>query len=512
MTPALPDKLRSAARTLAGTPLADLFARDPSRVERLTIEAEGFRADLSKERLTPEALAGLCEHARDAGLPAWIAALFAGEKVNVSEKRPALHPRMRDDANARRASRAGAWRRWPKRCVAASGVARPARRSATSCTSGSADRTSVRGSSSTRSASPATTAPWRVVRRQRRPGRARPRARAARPGDDAVRDRLQELHRRRRRSPTRTRRAHGSPPDCRAAPTPARTSSRRPRIRRGARVRRPDASTLPFPEGVGGRFSLWSSVGVTIAAASATTCMRRCSPARTRWTALSHGARRAQPAGRARAGRPVERERHRLPAARRRPVCAGARAAADLPPAAIAREQRQARHARRLAGRGPHRPALWGGVGTDGQHAFFQWLHQGTDVVPVEFIVPAAPVRGDRDRHALLVANALAQAQALAFGRATPDAARASPGDRPSTTLVTPALDARTLGALLALYEHRTFVEGILWGINPFDQFGVELGKILAGRSPRRSTARRPRRRGCVDACARPATSRSKRR
>jgi len=125
-------------------------------------------------------------------------------------------------------------------------------------------------------------------------------------------------------------------------------------------------------------------------------------------------------------------------------------------------------------------PALWGGIGTDGQHAFFQWLHQGTDVVPVEFIVPEAPVRGDRDRHALLVANALAQAQALAFGRATPDAARASPGDRPSTTLVTPALDARTLGALCALYEHRTFVEGILWGINPFDQFGVELGKTIA--------------------------------
>jgi glucose-6-phosphate isomerase len=264
-----------------------------------------------------------------------------------------------------------------------------------------------------------------------------------------------------------------------------------------------EASILPFPEGVGGRFSLWSSVGVTIAAVlgndvhaalhAGAHAMDRTSPRRPR----------AQPAGRARAGRPVERERHRLPAARRRPVCAGARAAADLPPAAIAREQRQARHARRLAGRGPHRPALWGGVGTDGQHAFFQWLHQGTDVVPVEFIVPSAPVRGDRDRHALLVANALAQAQALAFGRATPDAARASPGDRPSTTLVTPALDARTLGALLALYEHRTFAEGILWGINPFDQFGVELGKILAGPiAEALNGKRRPRRCRRVDPCA----------
>ena len=106
MTPALPDKLRSTARALAAASIADLFARDPARVERLTVEAEGFRADLSKERLSPEALAGLCEHARDAGLPAWIGALLAGEKVNVSEKRPALHPKMRDGSDAEaRASR-----------------------------------------------------------------------------------------------------------------------------------------------------------------------------------------------------------------------------------------------------------------------------------------------------------------------------------------------------------------------------------------------------------------------
>jgi glucose-6-phosphate isomerase len=144
-------------------------------------------------------------------------------------------------------------------------------------------------------------------------------------------------------------------------------------------------------------------------------------------------------------------------------------------------------------------PALWGGVGTDSQHAFFQWLHQGTHEAPVEFIVPVRAQHPLRDQQTLLVANALAQAQALLVGRgegslrrelgaqglsgAKLDAAvnaRRCPGNRASTTLLLPTLDARTLGALLAFYEHRTFVEGVLYGINSFDQWGVELGKSLA--------------------------------
>ena len=85
MNPPLPDALRAAARTLASTPIAALFERDPRRVDRLTWTWDGFRVDLSKERITPEAMAGLCAHAEEAGLARWIAALFAGEKVNVSE-------------------------------------------------------------------------------------------------------------------------------------------------------------------------------------------------------------------------------------------------------------------------------------------------------------------------------------------------------------------------------------------------------------------------------------------
>jgi glucose-6-phosphate isomerase len=149
---------------------------------------------------------------------------------------------------------------------------------------------------------------------------------------------------------------------------------------------------------------------------------------------------------------------------------------------------------------GPTASALWGDTGTDSQHAFFQWLHQGTHEVPVEFIVPVRAAHPLGSQQALLVANALAQAQALLVGRDDASiraqlsssglssdaldaavAARRCPGNRASTTILMPSLDPRTLGALLALYEHRTFVEGILFGINSFDQWGVELGKSLAG-------------------------------
>lgn len=129
----------------------------------------------------------------------------------------------------------------------------------------------------------------------------------------------------------------------------------------------------------------------------------------------------------------------------------------------------------------PTAPITWGGVGTDAQHAVFQLLHQGTHLVPVEFIAAIEP--GDvlsEAHHRQLLLNALAQGAALMAGRDNEDQARAYPGDRPSSTLLLDQVDARTLGALIAFYEHRTFVSAALLGINPFDQFGVELGKEMA--------------------------------
>jgi glucose-6-phosphate isomerase len=123
----------------------------------------------------------------------------------------------------------------------------------------------------------------------------------------------------------------------------------------------------------------------------------------------------------------------------------------------------------------------WGQVGSNGQHAFFQMLHQGSDVVPVEFVLarqPAHPLPGHHDK---LLANALAQARALMLGQAGDAPERHFPGNRPSTVLLLPDLSPHSLGALLALYEHRTFTLGSLWGVNSFDQWGVELGKRHAG-------------------------------
>ncbi len=160
-------------------------------------------------------------------------------------------------------------------------------------------------------------------------------------------------------------------------------------------------------------------------------------------------------------------------------------------------------------------PVVWGEPGTNAQHAFMQQLHQGPQMIPCDFLVaanasardaavlaPAAETgQDDISHHDLLLANCLAQSQALAFGK-TPDEVRvelrrsgmsetqvaalaphrAFPGNRPSNTMIYARLDPYTLGQLIALYEHRTFVEGIVWGINSFDQWGVELGKQLAER------------------------------
>ncbi|HSM43240.1 MAG TPA: glucose-6-phosphate isomerase [Afifellaceae bacterium] len=146
-------------------------------------------------------------------------------------------------------------------------------------------------------------------------------------------------------------------------------------------------------------------------------------------------------------------------------------------------------------------PVVWGEPGTNGQHAFFQLLHQGTDIVPCDFLVAAGPQEQLSDHHAKLVANCLAQTEALAFGKteeevrgelaaagmdkAAIDALaphKTFPGNRPTNTLIYRRLDPATLGMLIALYEHRTFVQGVIWDINSFDQWGVELGKALASR------------------------------
>ncbi|MBZ2209913.1 glucose-6-phosphate isomerase [Massilia soli] len=147
----------------------------------------------------------------------------------------------------------------------------------------------------------------------------------------------------------------------------------------------------------------------------------------------------------------------------------------------------------------PTCPVIWGDCGTNGQHAYFQLLHQGTDVMPIDFIAALRPAHEFENHHAALLANCFAQSEAFMRGK-TLDEVRADlqqqglapaeverlaphktfPGNRPSNTILMEYLNPYTLGALIALYEHKTFVQGVLWDVNSFDQWGVELGKVLA--------------------------------
>ncbi len=149
-------------------------------------------------------------------------------------------------------------------------------------------------------------------------------------------------------------------------------------------------------------------------------------------------------------------------------------------------------------------PIVWGEPGTNGQHAFYQLIHQGTRLVPSDLIGICRPHADMGDHHDLLMANLFAQAEALAFGKSAEEVAaegvapplvphRTFPGNRPTNVILADALTPAVLGQLIALYEHKVFVQGVIWGINSFDQWGVELGKVLAGRiAPELTVAEMP--------------------
>ena len=267
--------------------------------------------------------------------------------------------------------------------------------------------------------------------------------------------------------------------------------------------------TFGFWDWVGGRYSLWSAIGLPIAMAIGATNFR----------ALLDGAHA------------MDRHFAEAPLARNVPVLLGlldvwyrnfhgfaSRSVAPYHqglkrlPAYLQQLEMESNGKRvDMAGESAPfgtSPVVWGEPGTNGQHAYFQMLHQGTDVIPVEFVAVRRAAHDLADQHRKLLANCLAQSQALMMGKTAEAAAtekvptasadfdratlarhRTFPGNRPSTTLVLDALTPRSLGALIALYEHRVWTSGALWGINSFDQWGVELGKALCNELlPRMST------------------------
>ena len=241
------------------------------------------------------------------------------------------------------------------------------------------------------------------------------------------------------------------------------------------------ATTFGFRDWVGGRYSIWSAIGLPIAIAIGAQGFRE----------LLAGAH------------DMDRHFQTAPLARNLPVRLGlldvwnrnfhgfaSRSIAPYHSAmrrlpAYLQQLEMESNGKRVDAQGralrvATSPVLWGEPGTNGQHAYFQMLHQGTDTVPVEFIAVKEAAHALGEHHVQLLANVLAQAQALMQGKPDTGGHKDFPGNRPSTFFLLDRLTPASLGALLALHEHRVFTSGSIWGVDSFDQWGVELGKVLA--------------------------------
>jgi len=243
-----------------------------------------------------------------------------------------------------------------------------------------------------------------------------------------------------------------------------------------------ETRVLPFSESVGGRYSLWSSIGFPVALALGWPDFAELlegAAAMDRHVLETDGA-----ANLALRAAFADQLYTRLRGCQTRAVFAYDERLALFPSYLQQLEMESNGKSVTYDGEpvgGPTAPITWGGVGTDAQHAVFQLLHQGTNLVPVDFIASIAPGDDlDPAHHRILLTNCLAQGAALMAGKANDDPARAYPGDRPSATMLCDDLGPGTLGALIAFHEHRTFANAVLMEINPFDQFGVELGKEIA--------------------------------
>jgi len=475
--------------TLSGRRISELWEEDPGRGPALTFTCAGIAVDFSKQRITPATLALLVTLARDRGLPAAIERLFGGERVNATENRPALHTALRGDErvtvdgrdilpeNQRnrermrvfsQAVRDGQWKGVtgkPFRHVLAIGIGGSALgpQLAIEALRAEADGPEVRFVTNIDAAEfddavagldPASTL---VVVASKTFATQETMVNAA-----AAREWIVA--------------ALG------AEAIPKHVVAATANYEEAARWGLPACNVFPFADWVGGRFSLWSSVGLPVAIAIGMP----------RFEQLLAGAHAADLHFRS---DPLE---HNVPAllalvglwnrnalgAASHAVLSYASRLARLP--AFLQQLEMESNGKRVDRDGnpidfQTCPVVWGGTETPGQHAFHQWLHQGTDLASCDFIVVARPMGTHKAHHEILVAHACAQSEALMEGLATPQTHKACPGDRVSTTFVLPALDALHLGALLAIYEHKVFVQGVVWGINSFDQWGVELGKTIAG-------------------------------
>jgi glucose-6-phosphate isomerase len=474
---------------LGGRHLADLWSEDPGRGERLTFQCAGLAVDFSKQRITAETLDLLIALARERGLPEAIEKLFTGANVNTTENRPALHTALRGEEHVlvdgvdilpdvqrhrermrvfATAVRDGSWKGVTGRAfthVIALGIGGSALgpRVAIEALRREADGPEVRFVSNVDPAElddalggldPETTL---AVVASKTFTTQETMANAA-----AIHAWF-----------TNTLGAESI-----AKHIVAATANTRGAVDWGL----PECNVFAFGEWVGGRYSLWSSVGLPVAMALGMPCFERLLAGahavdlEFRSTPLDHNV----PALMALAGI-WNRNLLGMPT---HAVLAYAARLESL--TAYLQQLEMESLGKRVDAEGNPLeyetcPVIWGGVGTIGQHAYHQWLHQGTDPVSCDFIVSARPMGSTSAHHEILLAHACAQSEALMTGIETPDSYRRCPGNRPSTTVVLPELDGFHVGALIAIYEHKVFAEATIWGIDAFDQWGVELGKHIAG-------------------------------
>ena len=481
--------------------MSDLFAKDTERAKRFTTRLADIRLDYSKNRITDETMTLLRNLARAADIRGWTEKLFGGAAINTSENRPVLHTALRQ--------RSGHVLVAGKDVIAEiAGVRERMARFANSVRDGT--WTAYNGTRITDvvhiGIGGSDLGP-RMVVEALRPGTAPLRVRFVSCLDDAeLTATLAGL------VPASTLFIVASKsfttPETLANASLARRwlldALKEEKLATGhfvALTSKPDiaekfgvdpANIYPMWDWVGGRYSLWSSIGLPIALALGPEV----------FDALLDGAARMD-----------EHFRSALPE-QNLPLTLGLLSVwytsfFDAETQAVLTYDWRLRllpaWLQQLAmesnGKsvtrdgqpvpGATAPIIWGGSGNDGQHAYFQALHQGTHLVPADVL---AALNGGPHRQALL-ANCFAQSEALMRGQDAGEvgAHKAMTGNRPSNTILFDRLDAGTLGALLAMYEHKTFVEGCIWGVNSFDQWGVELGKVLAARiEPELSAGTKP--------------------
>lgn len=475
--PSLADQLR-AKISEPETRLSGLFQAEPDRVSRLVIEESGIRFDFSKTHLSTGIVAAFAELAEQAGLRKAREALFGGEMVNVTEMRAAEHCAERGQGAPESVARARHFHGRMRALVDAieAEALGPVRHILHVGIGGSA-----LGPDLVIDALGRDSGRYDVAVVSNVDGAA---LEAAVAGFDPAATLLVIASKTFTTTETMLNAASAlswledGGVDDPYGRVIALTASPDKAVAWGV----DETRVLPFSESVGGRYSLWSSIGFPIALAlgwDAFEAMLEGAAAMDRHFRFAEASRNA----------PVlaafaDLYYAQLRGCQTRAVFAYDERLRLLPSYLQQLEMESNGKSVKADGsplEGPSAPISWGGVGTDAQHAVFQLLHQGTHLVPVEFIAAIEPDHGfDEEHHRQLLINCFAQGAALMSGRANEDLSRSYPGDRPSVTLLLDRVDPQTLGALIAFYEHRVYANAVLLGINPFDQFGVELGKEIA--------------------------------